>query len=131
MQIMRSALALRSSLLKFRRECSDFGRLQFLIPMDVFLESLETEFNLPEVPISSSQASKPSYEQLERQIRYQKRKREQAEEQLRDNMAARMGQRIQTLWYVRTAVADPIVPAQTLSNVCKEFPITESVAGCQ
>ena len=99
--------------------------------MDVFLESLETEFNLPEVPISSSQASKPSYEQLERQIRYQKRKREQAEEQLRDNMAARMGQRIQTLWYVRTAMADPTIPAQTLRNLRKEFPITESVAGCQ
>ncbi|CAK0899812.1 unnamed protein product [Prorocentrum cordatum] len=63
---------------------------------------------------------------LARSVKHQKRMRKVAETALRKERADKMGNRIQSIWYVRAAMADPTVPARTLESFFRDFPAQET-----
>ena len=67
-----------------------------------------------------------SAEQLKQALYYQKRKRSALEEEIAQSSGKKEAGMIASLWYVRVGLADPSLPAQTLSSFCKDFPLQET-----
>ena len=87
-----------------------------------FLTDLDQYFDLAAF---RSAASSSKIQRLENQVRYQKRRRAEAETELKRQLAPKQGLRIESLWWLRTGLADPSIPAQSLSSFAAEFPVQE------
>ena len=82
-QLSQAANVLRASLLDFRQGCVDNAQLRMVYHTDCFLEGLVEEFGLPDMPATSSKPARFTTQQLESQVRFQKRKRNEAKEAFR------------------------------------------------
>lgn len=79
------------------------------------VETLEDDFDMARC------RKQLTREQLTKQLAYQKRRRLDVQSQV-DEMSGKIASKIQNIWFVRVGLADPYVPAQTLSRFCRDFP---------
>lgn len=61
-----------------------------------------------------------SVKQIQAALRYERSKRLALEKQSLETKRAEPGLRIQSVWWVRAMLADPLMPAQKLEQTCRE-----------
>ena len=75
--------------------------------------------------MSASDSARVIQRRWQNRLNFQKRKTKEAESKLSAALASRASQRIQSIWYVRTGLADPVIPTRTLRDWCRDFPEKE------
>ena len=63
---------------------------------------------------------------LENKVRYQKRRRAEAEDACASILPEKMGLRVEAIWFVRAGLSKPTIPPRTLRDFIREFPEQET-----
>ena len=96
--------------------------------IEALSQALVQEFDLAPVggrPRNTTEDLRSRFRAAQKALVYRKQKADQLQEQLRTDSGSRLGNRIRAIWFVRTGLARPTMPARSLSELCAEFPIME------
>ena len=123
MSLGRSAVPLHIEVLKFRTALRGREGLhpRTASACEALAAALTDEFDIKKERYHSSVRLGVSKRTLQNRVNYQKRKREVAEERVQKLTADRFEGRIQHIWFVRVAFADPGITPRSLSEFCKSF----------
>ena len=66
------------------------------------------------------------FRKLQRQVKYQKKRRREVVATLAAERGARFGRSIQAIWFLRAGISNPLEPPRRLSDVLCEFNVAES-----
>ena len=97
----------------FQTECAAEGCQSVAERVNEFLAFLDHEFDISNTSAGMKEATGKPMSSLQAQLKYQKRRRREAEHALEQDMNPRQGLRITSLWWVRAGLADPVVPAES------------------
>ena len=121
MKLATSACHLLGFVQGFSTRCSGEGHADMVPACAEFIARLVDQFELQADPCQPG--LEYTLTSLTNKARYQERKRSEASEALENALGPRLGLRTQAIWFIRTGLADATLPAQTLSNWVREFPI--------
>ena len=104
------------------------------VNLQSLLDVLDQQFDLRRIRRQEAQIQLQSLgsakvvAHLQSRLSYQKRRRADAEAALDEERHSKMSGRIQAMWFVRTGLSDPNIPAATLSQFLYDFPKQEVAA---
>ena len=100
-----------------------------LSAIDHVLQSLDGDFNLDLVDARgrkrSLEADAADQEKLKRALRDAHREVQELKDRLDDDSGSKMGGHLRKIWFLRAGLGNPSVPAQTLSQLFRDFSLEE------
>ena len=95
--------------------------------IDELASALSSDFDLPRR--SAARVSKPkpmTIARLKRSLAYQRKRRGQVQKELTSALSCKMSGRISNIYFIRVALADPNICAQSMSEFLRDFPASET-----
>ena len=101
-----------------------------LANLDSLLCSLANDFNLdladPRGQKRSASAEPGIASKLKREMRSQRSKLEKLQSFTEESLGSKLHGYLRKAWYLRAGLSNPSVPARTLSEFCRDFPLVKN-----